>query len=170
MTEASATLEGVHDILCSGKPGRVEWMLETHIPPSHNWKEQLGMAHTTDPAAIVVDQETLIQGVAKHFVLKVFGLEGMPWGTKFSDLEELAVQIGQAVSRSMMTQALAGQAQAVPAEAQTCGVCGTAVKSGPPPEPRAVTTTVGTVHWNEPKRYCPKCRAAFFPSVPESGS
>ena len=30
------------------------------------------MAHTTDPAAIVVDQETLIQGVAKHFVQKVF--------------------------------------------------------------------------------------------------
>ena len=146
-------------------------MLETHIPPSRNWKEQLGMAHTTDPAAIVVDQETLIQGVAKHFVQKVFGLEGMPWGTKFSDLEELAIQIGQAVSQSMMTQALAGQAQAVPAEAQkTCGVCGMAVKSGPPPEPRAVTTTVGTVHWNEPKRYCPKCRAAFFPSVPESGS
>ena len=91
------------------------------------------MAHTTDPAAIVVDQETLIQGVAKHFVQRVFGLGGMPWGTKFSDLEELAVQIGQAVSQSMMTQALAGQAQAVPAEAQTCGVCGTAVKSGPPP-------------------------------------
>ena len=57
------------------------------------------MAHTTDPAASVVDQETLIQGVAKHFVQKVFGLEGMPWGTKFSDLEELAVQIGQAVSQ-----------------------------------------------------------------------
>src|SRR3974390_1101600 len=89
-------------------------MLETHIPPSRNWKEQLGMAHTTDPAAIVVDQETLIQGVAKHFVQKVFGLEGMPWGTKFSDLEELAIQIGQAVSQSMMTQALAGQAQSRP--------------------------------------------------------
>ena len=25
-------------------------------------------------------------------------------------------------------------------------------------------TRVGTAHWNEPKRYCPKCRAAFFPS------
>ncbi|MGZ3489353.1 MAG: hypothetical protein ACXVBY_21120, partial [Isosphaeraceae bacterium] len=55
------------------------------------------MAHTADPAAVVVDQETLIQGVAKHFLHKVFGPQGMPWGTKFSDLEELAVQIGQAV-------------------------------------------------------------------------
>ncbi|MGP0064671.1 MAG: hypothetical protein ACLQGP_13870 [Isosphaeraceae bacterium] len=128
------------------------------------------MAHTTDPAAIVVDQEKLIQGVAKHFLHKVFGLEGMPWGTPFSNLEELAVQIGQAVSRSMMTQALVGQAQAVPAEDQTCGVCGTVVRSNPSDEPRTVTTTVGTVHWTEPKRYCPQCRAAFFPSVPESGN
>jgi hypothetical protein len=127
------------------------------------------MARTTDPATVVVDQENLIQGVANHFLQKVFGLEGMPWGTKFSDLEELAVQIGQAVSRSMMDQALAGQAQAVPAEARACGVCGTPVQAGPPGEPRAVTTTVGTVHWIEPKRYCPKCRAAFFPSVPELG-
>jgi hypothetical protein len=84
-------------------------------------------------------------------------------------LEELAVQIGQAVSRSMMDQALAGQAQAVPASAQTCGVCNSPVRAGPSGQPRAVTTTVGTVHWIEPERYCPKCRAAFFPSVPEFG-
>jgi len=127
------------------------------------------MAHRTDPAAVVVDQENLIQGIAKHFLQKVYGVEGMPWGTKFSDLEELAVQIGQAVSRSMMDQALAHQAQNVPEGAETCGVCGAAVQSGPPPEPRAMATTVGPVGWEEPKRYCPKCRAAFFPSVPGFG-
>jgi hypothetical protein len=127
------------------------------------------MAHTSDPATVALDQEKLIQGVAKHFLHKVFGPEGMPWGTKFSDLEELAIQIGQAVSRSMMDQALAGQAQAGPATAPTCGVCGTPVQAGPPGQPRAVTTTVGTVHWTEPTRYCSKCRAAFFPSVPEFG-
>ena len=128
------------------------------------------MAHRTDPAAVVVDQENLIQGVAKHFLQKVFGSEGMPWGTKFSDLEELAVQIGQAVSRSMMDQALTNQAQNGPEETETCGVCGEAVRSGPPPEPRIMATTVGQVRWEEPKRYCPKCRAAFFPSVPEFGN
>lgn len=127
------------------------------------------MACTPDPAAVVLDQEDLIQGVAKHFLHKVYGPDGMPWGTKFSTMEELAIQIGQAVSRSMMDQALAGQAQAVPDQAQACGVCGTVVRSGPPPEPRIVTTTVGTVPWNEPKRYCPRCRAAFFPSVAGSG-
>jgi hypothetical protein len=127
------------------------------------------MAHLVDPASVVVDQENLIQGVAKHFLQKLFGPEGLPWGTKFSELEELTVQIGEAISRSMMDQALADQAQAVPATAHACGVCGTSVQSGPPGQPRAVTTTVGTVHWIEPQRYCPRCRAAFFPSVPESG-
>ena len=127
------------------------------------------MAHRTDPAAVVVDQDNLIQGVAKHFLQKVYGVEGMPWGTKFSELEELAVQIGQAVSRSMMDLALANQAQNVPEGAEACGVCGAAVRSGPPPEPRTMATTVGPVGWEEPKRYCPRCRAAFFPSVPEFG-
>jgi hypothetical protein len=123
------------------------------------------MAHRTEPAAVVVDQENLIQGVAKHFLQKVYGAEGMPWGTRFSDLEELAAQIGQAVSRSMMNQALATQGQNVPEGAETCGVCGAVVRAGPP-EPRAMATTVGPVGWEEPKRYCPQCRAAFFPSVP----
>ena len=64
-----------------------------------------------DATAAVVDQQTLIQGVAKYFLEKVHGPDGMPWGTKFADLEELSVQIGQAMSRSMIDQALVRQAQ-----------------------------------------------------------
>jgi hypothetical protein len=127
------------------------------------------MARKLDPSVTVQDQENLIQGVAKHLLRKIYGPDGMPWGTKFSEVEELAVQIGRALSRSMIDQALVDQAEHVPETAETCGVCGTAVQSGPPPEPRAVTTTVGTVRWSEPKRYCPKCRAAFFPSGPGLG-
>ena len=127
------------------------------------------MARKPDPTVTVHDEANLIQGVAKHFLRKVYGPEGMPWGTKFSELEELAVQIGRAVSRSLMNQALADQAGHVPEAAEDCGVCGGAVQSGPPPEPRALTTSVGPVQWSEPKRYCPQCRAAFFPSGPGPG-
>ena len=127
------------------------------------------MARKPDPAAAVHDEANLIQGVAKHFLQKVYGPEGMPSGTKFSELEELAVQIGRAVSRGMINQALVDQAGRVPEAAEACGVCGAVVQSGPPPEPRALTTTVGPVQWSEPKRYCPKCRAAFFPSGPWPG-
>jgi hypothetical protein len=82
------------------------------------------MARKIDVAATVVDEQTLIQGVAKYFLEKVYGPEGMPWGTRFADLEELSVQIGQAMSRSMVDQALARQAQSVPSEAETCSGCG----------------------------------------------
>lgn len=59
------------------------------------------MAHRTDSAAAVVDQENLIRGVVKHFLQKVYGPGGMPRGARFSDMEKLAVQIGLAVSRSI---------------------------------------------------------------------
>ncbi len=38
------------------------------------------MAHVVDPASVVVDQENLIQGVAKHFLQKIFG--GAETGTQ----------------------------------------------------------------------------------------
>ncbi len=127
------------------------------------------MARKPDTAATVVDEQTLIKGVAKYFIEKVYGPDGLPWGTRFADLEELSVQIGQAVSRSMMDQALTRQAQAVPSQAETCSGCGGRVEPADPTVPRAVLTRVGTVHWPEPKRYCPRCRAAFFPSDPGVG-
>jgi hypothetical protein len=127
------------------------------------------MVRTSDAAATVSDQQTLINGVAKYFIEKVYGPDGMPWGTRFADLEDLSVQIGQAVSRSMMDQALARQAHTVPSAAETCSGCGSRVEPTDDTEPRAVLTRVGPAHWDEPKRYCPRCRAAFFPSDPGVG-
>ena len=127
------------------------------------------MARKSKAAATVGDQQNLIDGVAKYFIEKVYGPDGMPWGTRFADLEDLSFQIGQAVSRSMLDQALARQAHSVPAEAETCSGCGGQVDTTDQTEPRAVLTRVGTAHWDEPKRYCPRCRAAFFPSDPGVG-
>jgi hypothetical protein len=127
------------------------------------------MARQTDPAAVKAELHNLLQGVAKHFLERVYGPDGMPWGTKFSELEELAVELGQTVSQSMIDQALGRQATAVPSQAETCSGCGGPVAPTGTTEPRAVTTTVGTARWDEPKRYCPRCRAAFFPSVAELG-
>ncbi len=123
------------------------------------------MAHTIDPRVVKAELENLLQGVAKQLIHRVYGSEGMPWGTKFVELEELAVQLGQAVSASMIDQALARQAAAVPPEADCCSACDARLDPGESIEPRAVATQVGSARWNEPKRYCPKCRAAFFPSV-----
>jgi len=67
-----------------------------------NPRKDLEMARSSDAMATVVDQQALVQGVAPYFIEKVYGPDGMPWGTKFADLEELSVQIGQAISRSLM--------------------------------------------------------------------
>jgi len=48
------------------------------------------MARKVDATAAVVDEQTLIQGVAKYFLEKVYGPDGMPWETRFADLEELS--------------------------------------------------------------------------------
>jgi hypothetical protein len=135
-----------------------------------NMSKEPGMASKADARATVIDQENLIEGVAKYFLEKVYGSDGMPWGTRFADLEELSVQIGQAMSRSMIDQALARQALSVPSEVEICSGCGGSVERVDDTEPRVVLTRVGTAQWDEPKRYCSKCRAAFFPSSPSIGN
>lgn len=127
------------------------------------------MAKPKDKAVIAAELENYLKGVAKHFIERVYGPEGMPWGTKFADLEDIAVELGQAVSRQMVEQAVARQAATVPAVAERCGGCDQPVTPAGSTEPRAVATQVGTAQWTEPKRYCPRCRAAFFPSVAEFG-
>jgi hypothetical protein len=123
------------------------------------------MAHAQDKAVVVAELENYLKGVAKHFIERVYGPDGMPWGTRFADLEDIAVELGRTVSRSMIEQAVARQTSAVPAEAEVCSGCGQPVTPTSDTEPRAVSTQVGTAQWEESKRYCPKCRAAFFPSV-----
>jgi hypothetical protein len=127
------------------------------------------MARKSDVASGISAEQTLIDGTAKYFIEKLYGPDGMPWGTRFADLEELSFQLGQAISRSMMDQALTRQSQTVPPEAEICSGCGGHVAPTADTEPRAVLTRMGTAHWPEPKRYCPRCRAAFFPSDPGVG-
>jgi ribosomal protein S27AE len=127
------------------------------------------MAASSIATKQVVEMRQLIEGVAKNFVDRVYGPQGPEWGTRFVDIEELAVQIGQAVSRKMCDQALQRQAAAaVPSEDQVCPACGRPVESADP-EPRIVTTRAGDTQWLEPHRHCPRCRRSFFPSVEASG-
>ena len=123
------------------------------------------MARVKDPSVVKDDLQNLLGGLAKDLNRRIYGEGGIPWGTKFADLEDIAVQLGQAVSQNMIEMAVARQATSVPSEAEMCSGCGGPVAPTDATEPRAMTTQVGTAQWMEPKRYCPKCRAAFFPSV-----
>jgi hypothetical protein len=111
----------------------------------------------------------LIEGVAKNFAERVYGPQGPAWGTRFADIEELALQIGQAVSRQMCEQAVQRQAaRSVPVEGQVCPDCGRPATSAEP-EPRLVQTRAGEVQWQEPQQHCRRCRRSFFPSVEAVG-
>jgi hypothetical protein len=117
----------------------------------------------------VDDLRHLIEGVAKNFADRVYGPQGPEWGTQFVEIEELAVQIGQAVTRQMCDQALQRQAtRPVPAEEQVCPNCGQPVTSADP-EPRVVRTRAGEVQWQEPQQHCRRCRRSFFPSEQAAG-
>ena len=127
------------------------------------------MAAQKQVAPPVAALQNLIHGVAKNFVEKVYGPQGPAWGTSFLAIEDLAVQIGQAVSRQMLDQALQRQAaEPVPPEDQACPSCQRPLASNPP-EPRIVMTRVGDAQWQEPHYYCPHCRRSFFPSVTAAG-
>ena len=127
------------------------------------------MSFKKTAAPPVAELHNLINGVAKNIVDKVYGPQGPVWGTAFSDLEEVAVQVGQALSRQLLDQALQRQAsEALPAADQVCPTC-----QGPlqphEAEPRIVQTRVGDAEWHEPSSHCPRCRRAFFPSVETPG-
>ena len=126
------------------------------------------MATNADPTAQAAALNPTVQAAAKNLLLHLYGEAGPPWGTSFADLEELAVQLGQTLSTELLRQGLARQAQTPPPRADACPTCGGPLDPAEP-EPRTVTTRAGEVGWQEPQRYCGRCRKAFFPSVPSSG-
>ena len=105
-----------------------------------------------------------IRSVAAELRQEVYGTSGVPqWGTKFTEIEDVGVEIGDALACELIGQSLQGQAsKAEGAGAQECTVCGRSGKEDGV-EPRLVRTRRGEVPWRELKGYCRHCRKAFFP-------
>jgi hypothetical protein len=123
------------------------------------------------PAAVEPVQ-TYIEGVAKSLVDRIYGPDGLPWGTKLSELEDVVVAVRDALSEKMLAQALERQALSAerrPAPFQKCSRCQGPVEAKPDAEPRNVETRAGEAEWDEPQCYCRKCRRSFFPSEPKPG-
>lgn len=102
-------------------------------------------------------------------VSKVYFPNGMPIGTKFSTLEDLACQVGDEAARLMMEMNVLEQAQDWPEdEVGECPSCGGAARKKPG-EPRTLKTSRGDVAWENRVLNCPRCRRAFFPSESSAG-
>ena len=122
--------------------------------------------------AVVEQVQVYIEGVAKNLVDRIYGPQGLPWGTKLTELEDTVIAVRQVLSESMLAQALERQAQSAesrPESLQKCPGCAGAVEPKPDREPRNVQTRAGEAVWDEPHLYCRKCLQAFFPSESEPG-
>ena len=51
-----------------------------------------------------------VEGVAKNLVDQLYGKEGLPWGTKLTELEDTVVAVREMLSEKMLAEALARQA------------------------------------------------------------
>ena len=117
--------------------------------------------------AISAELRGKIQIMAAELRQCLYGPKGCPeWGTKFAQIEEDCCEVGDALTVLLMQQAAAQQAEETPASACVCSMCGEPTQPHPddPLEPHPLQTSRGDVAWQEPKRYCRKCRQAFFPS------
>ncbi|MGV1080873.1 MAG: hypothetical protein ACOYD1_13715 [Candidatus Nanopelagicales bacterium] len=90
--------------------------------------------------------------------------EGMPIGTKFSELEEIAGALGDEMARQLIELNVQEQADDWPEDQLgECPCCGGPARKAAD-EPRVLTTTRGDVAWKQRVANCPRCRRAFFPS------
>lgn len=81
----------------------------------------------------------------------------------FVALEELACEIGDAVTRQLLSEELAQRSnEAAEAESQACPDCGqSSCKSEA--YHRKLDSSRGEFEYFEPAYHCPTCRRAFFP-------
>ena len=103
-----------------------------------------------------------IKAVAEELRREVYGPSGTPtWGTRFTEIEDLGVEIGDLLAREVIGQSLGEQAisaEVLPTVADENGTAGEI-------EVRIIQTRRGEVFWKEPKGYDKPSRKAFFPSV-----
>ncbi len=108
-----------------------------------------------------------LQAAAKNVLRHAYGPDGMPWGTRFTDAEDLAVQVGDLLAREILQAALQAQAaRPRPQGLTSCPSCGGPLQPRPA-QPRTASSRRGDLAWDEPACYCTRCRRAFFPSGQE---
>ena len=113
-----------------------------------------------------------LEGVAKKLADDIFGPHGPAWGTRLTELEDIALQAQAIVSEKFLALGLerqaAAPAQTRPAALQQCPSCQRPLGQTQESAPRSLHTRAGGVDWSEPQQYCTRCRRAFFPSEQKS--
>lgn len=81
------------------------------------------------------------------------------------DLERLAMEIGDELTRQLASLVLAERAEEVAQKrGHACPDCGTLCEVEDEREPLILEGLRGEITYQEPRCYCSRCRRAFFPS------
>ena len=121
-----------------------------------------------DAAAIRKEFHAHLGQVARELAKELYP-DGLPRGTKFSELEDVAGALGDEMARQFIELNVQEQADDWPEdELGECPACGGAAWKTSN-QPRVLTTTRGDVAWKERVANCPRCRRAFFPSGSSAG-
>ncbi len=119
------------------------------------------------PTAPKIDScRSLLQGHAKNIADRLYGADGPPLGTRFAEIERIALTVAQELRKRLLDLLLGRQAEAMhqnlPEEHRLCPSCGRETVAQDP-EPRLLRCRAAVVEWMEPHRHCSRCRKAFFP-------
>ena len=122
-----------------------------------------------DVSATLDGLEPALRAAAKNVLRHAYGPDGLPWGTRLDQAEDLAVQVAHRLAQLILEVGLEQQAQRpLPDALRLCPCCGQAV-ADQPSQQRPLRTSVGDIAWQQPRAYCTRCRRAFSPSGPEPG-
>src|SRR5205085_50996 len=87
---------------------------------------------TQNPSELLDALRPALAAAAKNVLFHAYGADGLPWGTPFDDLEQLAAQVGQQLSRDILHHALQRQADSTPPAAlQRCPACAQPLRHQP---------------------------------------
>jgi hypothetical protein len=121
-----------------------------------------------DAAEIREEFQSRLSQIARELSHELYP-QGLPRGTKFSELEGIAGALGDEMARQLIEVNVQEQADDWPEdELGECPVCGGPARKAPD-QPRVLATTRGTVAWKQRVGNCPRCRRAFFPSESNVG-
>jgi len=121
-----------------------------------------------DAASIRHRFQTRLAQIARELGREVYP-DGLPRGTKFSELEAIAAALGDEIARQLIESNVQEQADDWPEDQLgECPLCGGPARKAPD-QPRVLKTTRGDVAWKQRVGNCPRCRRAFFPSEPGAG-
>ena len=121
-----------------------------------------------DAAEIRGEFQTRLNQIARELTGQLYP-QGLPRGTKFSELEAIAGALGDEMARPLIESNVREQADGCPEEELgECPVCGGPARTAPD-QPRVLMTTRGEVAWKQRVANCPRCRRAFFRSESSVG-